>query len=331
MDDPQVNYLNMSLVTMIVMENNKNIWDTNTKVAARVAKINGLNNDIKVLAGVQSDSGKGATISEHDAWDIAASDAEHVGYGLKAYYNDIDDQTNFEQVNFTYSDYRYVKRNDALDKMKKVYQRTAAIDPDVMLDFNVTAAELVSFSDAITAFENSIPVNRTIIAGTSAATKELPDVYTELRKQYKSLDLLVGTYKSTQIAFFDAYKSARGIVDLGKGKTTVELELLPKEFKAVLGDKFKPGYWFTVRNHLDFPVTVYLTDKENELDVKNELVIEGKNEMKLEVPKDFKDVFGHYLMVYNSNTLDNVHVTIIMSKTKSQSGADDLPNIAPTT
>jgi len=62
--------------------------------------------------------------------------------------------------------------------------------------------------------------------------------------------------------------------------------------------------------------------------VKNEVIIDGKSDMKLEVPVDFKNVFGHYLMVFNGQEMDEAHVTIILAKGKSQSGADEKTNIA---
>jgi hypothetical protein len=324
MNDNQFNTLNMAKTAMGVMDENHGIWTGKIKIEARVTNIKGLIIQVETLEGIQSDSGKGATISEHIAWEKAAGISEHVCFGLKAYYDDIDDQTQFGMVNFTMSDFLYGQRNDVLDKMKKVYSHALLVDADTIKDFNVLAADLVDMDNAIKDFDNSIPVRNVIRSGTAAATKELPDVFTALRKQFKSLDLLIGSLKATQGAFFDAYTKARVIIDLGKSQLAEELHLVPTEYKAVFGNKFKIGHWFTVRNHGDFPIIAYLTDTPDTLVVKNEVVIEGQNEVKLEVPIDFKNEFAHWLMVYNERTLDDAHVTIILAHGKSQSKANIL-------
>jgi hypothetical protein len=326
MRDSQLNYLNMAKTAMGVMDLNSSIWSGNVKISGKVTIIKGLIVDIEALEGIQSDSGKGATISEHIAWENAAGKSEHVCFGLKAYYDDINDQTEFGMVNFTISDFLYGQRNECLDRMKKVYQHASAVDPDTIKDFNVLAQDLVDMNNAITDFENSIPVRNVIRTGTAAATKELPDLFTAMRKEFKSLDLMVGSLKATQLAFFDAYTKARVIIDLGKSQTTVELRMVPLEYKAVFGNKFEIGNWFTVRNHADFPITLYLTDTPDILDIKNEVILDGQSDVKLEVPNDFKNVFAHWLVVYNPRTLDDAHVTIFLSKGKSRSSANEIIN-----
>jgi hypothetical protein len=130
--------------------------------------------------------------------------------------------------------------------------------------------------------------------------------------------------KKTNLSFFDAYTKAREIINLGKSMVAEELQLMPREFKAIFGEKLKIGYWVTVRNHSDFPATAYLTDDTANLLVKNEVIIDANTELKLEIPKDFKCAFAHWLMVYNPSALDDVHVTVILSKKKSQSAANEL-------
>ena len=39
---------------------------------------------------------------------------------------------------------------------------------------------------------------------------------------------------------------------------------------------------------------------------------------------DFKNQFGHYLMVVNQNTLDEVRVTVILAKERSQSSESEI-------
>jgi hypothetical protein len=324
MRDNQLNFLNMVKTVIAMMNLNNGVWTGNLKITAHVAGLQLDVDAIEALEGIQSDSIDGATTSEHSAWNVAANCAEHVCFGLKAYYLEKDDDIMFEKVNYTHSDFIYGQRNEAKDRMKKVYEISKTIDIDDLKDCNVIASDITDLDDAIKAFDTSIPVRNVMRTSTTAATKELPAYFTSLRKRFKKLDNYAGGLKKTNLPFFDAYTKAREIINLGKSMVAEELQLMPREFKAIFGDKLKIGYWVTVRNHSDFPATAYLTDDTANLLVKNEVIIDANAELKLEVPKDFKGVFGHWLMVYNPSGLDDVHVTVILSKKKSQSSAMEL-------
>jgi hypothetical protein len=325
MNDNQLNCLNMAKTAMGVMHSNNSIWGSNTKITALYQAIEQCIKDITELEETQSDSTKGATISEHDAWIIAANYAEHVCFGLKAYYDDLDDAINFEKINYTITDFQYGQRDEVLDRMKKVYKMASGITIGDLADFNVVALDLTNLDGAITDFDNSIPVRNVLRTVTSAATQELIPLFATLRKKLKKLDNFIGGFKQSHVAFYDAYKKSRAIINLGKTQVAEELHLMPHEFKAIFGKKLKIGNWVTVRNHSDFPATVYLTDDTNTLLVKNEVIIPANDELKLAVPADFKNEFKHNLMIYNQNTLDDVQITVILSKTKSQSQAGELP------
>lgn len=328
MKSSQLNYLNMGKTCLSTMDVNNAVWNGNPIITAMVASIKANILNIENLEGIQSDSAHGATISEHDAWAVAAKNAENVCNGIKAYFINEDDLINFEKVNYTISDFEYGQRNTVLDRMKKVYNAAFVIPIADLVNFNLVGGDITNLDNTIKAFDESIPGYNVIRTGTSAATKELPDAFTLMRKNFKKLDIFVATYKATKPSFYDAYKKSREIFDLGKTTVAEELDLMPKEFKAILGNKLKIGYWLTVRNHSKFPAIVYLTDDTNNLLISNEVLIPAENEYKLEVPSSFKGIFKHWLMVYNPNALDDVQVTVIMSKTKSQSGAQEKPNIA---
>ena len=330
MTDDQLNYTSMSQTVMAVMQlpQFKPIWSGNTKISAIVTIINDTMVNIAGLGGIQMDSTKGATKSEHDLWIIAANLAEHVCYGLKSYYEDQNDMTQYEFINYTISDFLYGQKTEVKTRMEKVHDTAAGIPILALADFNIVAQDITDLNDGIKDFSDSQPVRGVIKANTKAATTQLPPLFTILRKNYKKLDNLIGTFKKTQVNFFEAYTNARNIINLGKVQVAEELDLMPKEYQAIFGKKLKVGYWITVRNHSQFPGVIYLTDNPENLAVQNEVTVKGEQDMKLEIPKDFKGIFGHWVMVFNPNELDNIQITVILSKTKSQSDADEKPNIA---
>jgi hypothetical protein len=182
MRDNQLNFLNMTKTVIATMNLNNIVWNGNLKITAHVAGLQLDVDAIEALEGIQSDSTKGATVSEHDAWNIAANCAEHVCFGLKAYYLELDDDIMFEKVNYTISDFQYGQRNEAVDRMKKVYEISKTIDIDDLKDSNIVAADLTELKDAIKVFDDSIPVRNVMRTSTTSATKELPALFASLRK-----------------------------------------------------------------------------------------------------------------------------------------------------
>jgi len=324
MRDGQFNYLSMRDVVKAYMDKNSGIWSGKLKIVAAVGNIDDTVAKILVVAGIQSTSAKGATKSEKELGQIAALKTEHVDSGLKSYYDDLNDKTNFEIIDFTISDFLYGRKKEVIERMRKVWGKADGLDDDALEDFEVTDLQIDELKTTIDDFETAVPVRDSIVATTSAATDELPGLFTLLRKYFKTLDLLIANLKVSQPTFFDGYRNARGIKDLGKTQQTEEITLVAQQYRAYFGKKLKIGYWLTVRNHSDYPATLYLTDNKDVLAVLNEVIVGAHSDLKLEIPEDFNSVFGHYLMVYNGNKLDDIMLTIILSKGKSQSKADEL-------
>ena len=328
MTTAQIDYLSMANASLGILHENESIWTGNTVFSGQITVIEEDLATIETLSGTQATSAKGATISEHVAWQKAAVTTEHVDSGLKAYYMHGDDMVNFEIINFTNSDLEYGKMSVVLERMKKVLEVAGSIPIANLANFNIVAADLTNLGTDIETFEKSIPKHTEMVSVSSTATVQLTDAFTVLRKDFMKMDLLVETFKSTKPTFVENYFQARNILDYGKTHVTAEVDLLPKEFKALFDGKLKIGYWMTVRNHSDFGALIYLTDKTDTLEIANEVNIPAQGEYKLAIPGDFKNVFKHWLMVYNPNTLDKVKLTIILSKNKSKSKAPDKPNIA---
>ena len=324
MTDRQFNYLAMRGVVKAYMAKNSGKWSTKLKIVAAMALQQEVEDKILVTAGIQSTSAKGATISEKELGQIAASKTEHVCNGLKAYYDEEEDVTTFTDINFTISDFLYGRKKELIERMNKVWGKADGLDDDTLEDFEVTDAQIDELKVVIDAYNDAVPVHDTIVAATSAATEELPGLFTLLRKYMRKLDLLMGTLKAGEPTFYDGYINARGIKDLGKTQIAEEVTLIAMEYRALFGEKLKMGYWLTVRNKSNFPATLYLSDYPDVLNVEDEVIVEGNTDLKLRVPADFNNIFGHWLMVYNANKLDDVMLTIILSKEKSQSSADEL-------
>jgi len=327
MTDRQANYHNMAIAALAEMDANNPFWSSNTKISAIVTAAKATVNSISLAEGIQSQPATGATKSEHSFWVTAAQKSEHICLGLKAYYTDISDMTNFDIVNFTISDFMHCTKLEATLRMQLVHDKAAAITIATLTPFNIVAADITGLQTAITNFANSLPQRTIMKANNKTATAQLPVLFTTLRGQLKQLDFLVGTMKVTQPTFVSNYTNARKIINLGKTQQAEELHLMPKHFEVIFGRKFSEGDTFTVRNHSAIMMEVFITDNTSVLPTVNGVKIPSKTDMKLVVSKDFGGVFGHWLMVNNPNALDDLHVTVILAHGKSHSSAEEMGNV----
>ena len=104
---------------------------------------------------------------------VAADISEHVCFGLKSYFEDEDDKTKLGEIDYTYTDFAYGARLDALNKMKKVAELLDPITIADLEDYEILPSDKTELNDAIEAFEASVPERDTIVATTSTATEEL--------------------------------------------------------------------------------------------------------------------------------------------------------------
>ena len=329
MTDKQMNYQNMAVSAIGEMDSYNTLWNSNAKISALVAAAKTTIASINTTMGLQAQPATGATVNEHSLWIASAGKTEHVCMGLKAYYTDINDMTTFAIVNFTISDFLYCTKLEAVQRMQLIHDKAAAITIATLAPFNIVAADITGLQTAITSFANSQPLHTIMKAGNKTATAQLPTLFTTLRGQMKLLDFYVGTMKVAQPTFAMNYTNARKIINLGKTQQAAELHLMPKHFEAIFGQKFLEGDTFTIRNHSEVTIEVFLTDTPGILSSTNGVKILGKTNVQLNISKDFGGVFGHWLVVYNPNALDDVQVTIVLAHGKSHSGAGILGNVAP--
>jgi hypothetical protein len=211
--------------------------------------------------------------------------------------------------------------------MQTIHDKAAAIAIALLAPFNVVAADITGLQTAINSFSAAAPMKRAMVVNASVATAQLTPMFSTQRTQLKKLDNIINTFRISQATFVASHFDARKISNLGKTQQAEEIHLMPKHFEPIFGQKFLEGDTFTVRNHSQVDMEVFLTDTTDTLPIKGGIKIPSKTDLKLAISKDFGGMFAHWLVVYNPNTLDDVHVTVILAHGKSHSGAATLGNV----
>jgi hypothetical protein len=299
----------------------------NAKLAALVAAVTNTHSAILTTAGIQSGINKGPTKTKNNLWIDAATKADHVCSGVKSYADDVNDANLLAAMHYTYNSLIKDSTNQAIIDMQTIHDKAATIAIALLAPFNVIAAEITGLQTAINSFTAAAPMKRAMVANTSVATAQLTPMFTTQRMQLKKLDNIINTFRKSQATFVATHFDARKIINLGKTQQAEEVHLMPKHFEAIFGKKFLEGDTFTVRNHSEVDMEVFLTDVTDALPAKGGIKIPSKTDLKLAISKDFGGIFGHWLIVDNPNTLDDVHVTVILAHGKSHSAAQTPGNV----
>jgi hypothetical protein len=91
-----------------------------------------------------------------------------------------------------------------------------------LADYNIDAASMTVWQNAITAYKPSVAAPRIAITHKATITKDLKTLFAEGSEICKEiLDAVAIVFKKTQPHYYSDYKKARIIVDSGGGKTRV--------------------------------------------------------------------------------------------------------------
>ena len=310
------NYLTMVDRSQMVLNDYKTIWTNRAKMAARIARIVGLETDIEVLAKHQGLSTGGATKTKKTDREVAGDQSFHVENILKSYYLEEDDETNFDIVDFCMTDYVSGDIKESIKKMKLIYDTAAAIikkTPTALDEFNLAATDMDDLKTAIDVLSDVSGLPMKMRSDNKAITKQINEKFAALRAEMTGLDVNVNTFTKTQSAFSDAYFAGRRIVNSGVGHKTAEVALMPVQSEAVLGDEYTVGDKLTIRNHCAFSVEYGLTHDPNVVPTVMKSLA-GMNDVQVTVELDSTGSFGHWLMLRNPHDMDDVNVTVLVAK-----------------
>lgn len=320
MYDRQTNTLTMGKTNMKFMDDNSTVYAGNNKMIGLVTDIKGCITIIEAQAAIQSHNTTGATISQNMFWEAAAKDATHVSTGLKGYFLDINNPTQYELIDYTKTDFLRGKKATALAKMTTVHDIAAGLTIGLLADFNIVATDITSLATSMQAFSDAEPVKRNMVEVTSGATKIIAQQFAIMRLKYKKLDLLVNGMKDAHPEFAAGYFMTRKIIDLGKGHKTADLQMAINSIETIFYNQFEVGYYFTVRNNSDVDIWIGLSSAKNQAPETELIRVLAKTELIVSLPKSALGFTTRYFCVMNQSKIYTANVVVLMSKTASASG-----------
>lgn len=134
--------------------------------------------------------------------------------------------TLLQEVSLSESDLINIPGVILRDKCQVIYDRVEA-NLAALSEHGVNPETQEHFLNTITAFNNALSMPRMGVAERRQATQKLLVLYDQADEAIKILDMVVESAKDEQTDFYNAYKSARKLVDLNSGRIS---------FKAVAVD-----------------------------------------------------------------------------------------------
>jgi hypothetical protein len=215
----QSNKLRAYQTVELVLEAHEATWSSLPAFATAVGEFTAVLPAIQALAQTQA-SREGASNEKAYALVALGNAAFEIGAAVHAYAVTTHDFALEGRVDFSRTTVAYGREAAVLARVRDIHAAATA-NLASLADYGITQAKLTAFKKKIDAFEASLAKPRQQIATSSAATQTLLAQFTDADTILnKRLDKLVYQFKETAPDFFNAYQTARSIVDLrGTHKT----------------------------------------------------------------------------------------------------------------
>ncbi|GAA5484767.1 hypothetical protein [Haloferula sargassicola] len=214
MEQDQLNYLKMAVVTDELLDQNESVWSGLPAFASEVATSRAL--IARIQGGSRGQSGIDTRPFTQQK-EIAKKTIARLGADLGAPASVLaETQGDLEaaaKLNQSYSDLYYATDAEADDLAYHLLQAARALDPAALANYGVSAEQLEQFDAAVENYQGLIGSPRVAIAKRSAHTVSLPELFVQLRASHDRLDRLAVIFRKTAPDFLAAYEAARVIVD----------------------------------------------------------------------------------------------------------------------
>jgi len=329
MNNKQEDRATMGRTTLKLMNENSALWSGVPKIVLIVGDVKSNLINIGAYRMIQETDSRGATKQQEILKNAAAEDSTAVASILKTYFLDQHDETNFKEINFTLSSFNTGTKGQKITKMNRVLNTANGIGVTALSDYGLDPATLPTLKTEILAYELAQGVKKSMTDAASDAGKQIAFNLSEMSKNFKKLDYLVFPIGLTNKSFLNQYRSAREVINRGKGHRTAELEILGGTAVTSFGDNLEPGDAIVVTNYSEDFVNVGLATTENAAPVTKDIKVGPKGKLIVNIPKDAVLTLAKFFSVSNPNANITAKVTIILSKgpSKAKAGQVELGGI----
>jgi len=226
----------LATVHAYVTENSAVYSDTEEFLSG-IAKLENLLVLIKNKEDERSTVATGKTKDKNVTRKSVSDFAVMVAGAIYAYGKKSENVVLTEKVNISFSFLRSLRNHDLVIVLNSIRElaeeNSAAIDP-----FGVTAEKLLEYKARVTQYSKALSAKDSSGASKSSAVKSLRQLFKECDDILDTLDKLVEGYSENNAAFYNGYKAARVIKNLGiRHEQPVQLNAGSSVIKAPEGEQ----------------------------------------------------------------------------------------------
>jgi len=229
MNDRQESKYNMYLAVEKVIDKYQAVWSGNQGFSDAVTSYKGKLKDIKLLTEVQEKKNTGIRKDKVIAWDTMRDEALVIGGAVYAYATSINNQTLKDAVNYTATDLSKVRDTLAAERCRVILDEANDVAAN-LINFGISAQQLLDYEQLIIAFETLLVAPRMAIVTKKGATKALKTVMSDTDGILKDqMDRIMPQFKLSAPDFYVDYFNARIIIETGSSKPSVTIAGTCKE------------------------------------------------------------------------------------------------------
>lgn len=209
------NRLNAVEAVLLILADNVVVWSVIAALSGLVDLLKAKLQLVRDLRQIQEADTTGITARKKVLKGTLITKAEKVAKGTKALAVATDNQVLLARTDYTHSDLTHASDNELADITRLVYETALPLKTE-LADYLVTEADIELVSTLQQQFLLAIPGKRGAVAVSAQATQDIEKVMKEIGVLLKEkIDVLVATLEPANPAFYEQYRNARTIVDLG--------------------------------------------------------------------------------------------------------------------
>jgi hypothetical protein len=297
MNKDQEDNLNMYQATDSVMQAHNAVWNLNVPISDAVQRLEDNIDDIENLRDIQETDITGVTLDKDNKRQELEDSTYTVGSILSFYASTVNNQKLLKKINFTRSELRNARDNE-LPGMSEQVHAEAVANAAAVLPFGLTAAMTAALLASLTSYVDHIARPRQALTETSAATEQLPPLFTSTTKLLEEqLDKGMELYRVSNPDFYTQYFNARIIVNS---------PTLTRSLQA----SFKDSVTNLPLEHVKVQVDLDIFRRSSELgNIRVQSLDEGPHQLKANLPG-----YNEVIVNFNVITGETTKLTVLLVK-----------------
>jgi len=215
MTDNQENKYNMYESALAVLKANSSIWSPIAPIGETITAIEAKMKLVRDYRQVQEKDTTGITVNKHNTENNLIGAMVKVISGLIAHATVTENPELLNSINYTPHNLKKSRDNILYDKAQLIYNTAAPLATE-LAPYLVTQPDIDAVNALSAGYLASIPAKRAAVSASKTSTANIKNTFKEIDKLFKGkLDNLLILFQVPNSTFYNEYKAARTIIDLG--------------------------------------------------------------------------------------------------------------------